>query len=164
MVLGCKRKAACRMRKPGKKVENVEPSERRAKRACEEVETFSTFFPRFTHSTCRFSLASQDHVIASLAEEELKSILQSTRCGLRWVVVQSTVPAQNYCAKLFFGVQLHFNIQWYFQNKIVKDLLLFTLKLIQITIRIYAEISSDFQIPKLSLGFLSSWFDLSTRH
>ena len=45
MVLGCKRKVACRVRKPGKKVENVETSERRAKRAYEEVETFSTFFP-----------------------------------------------------------------------------------------------------------------------
>ena len=32
------------------------------------------FFSRFTYSICRFSLASQDHVIASLADEELKSI------------------------------------------------------------------------------------------
>ena len=81
-----------------------------------------------------------------------KSSAMEPRCGLQWVVVQSTVPAQNYCAKLFFGVQLHFNIQWYFQNKIVKDLLLFTLKLIQITIRIYAEISSDFSDTKTVVG------------
>ena len=73
-----------------------------------------------------------------------KSSAMEPRCGLQWVVVQSTVPAQNYCAKLFFGVQLHFNIQWYFQNKIVKDLLLFTLKLIQITIRIYQAFFSTF--------------------
>ena len=68
MVLVCSRKGACLVRKPGKKVENVSTSSQAPK-----SQHFQLFFPGLR--TRHASLASQDHVIASLAEEDLKSIL-----------------------------------------------------------------------------------------